>query len=164
MSTPPPRAVLFRGQTSRDFGDLQVNRGVVTVQRVETKAGEAQLKGLIEKHLELTGSARAKDILDRWDETLPLFWQLVPPSEKQTPEATDRPVLVVQGPATAAGEAPKAAANGQSAAPTNGKSVSPDANGVAADANGVANDANGNAAEKKGVTTDGDGTDVPAAA
>eukprot|EP00884_Botryococcus_braunii_P009765 jgi/Botrbrau1/18790/Bobra.0386s0105.1 len=99
----------------------RVNRGVVTVQRVRTKAGEAQLKGLIEKHLELTGSTRAKAILAKWEEALPLFWQLVPPSEKQTPEATDL-LSSTEEPVAVDGKAPTVAPNGQKV-PANGKNA-----------------------------------------
>jgi hypothetical protein len=99
---------------------VQVNRGVGAVQRVQTQAGEAQLKGLIEKHLELTGSTRAKAILDTWQESLPRFWQLVPPSEKQTPEASNLLSPVLDGPVTVGGGAPKAPANGQKV-PANGR-------------------------------------------
>lgn len=34
-----------------------------------------------------TGSSKAKEILSNWEKFLPLFWQLVPPSEEETPEA-----------------------------------------------------------------------------
>ncbi len=100
---------------------LQVNRGVVAVQRVRTKAGEAQLKGLIEKHLELTGSTRAKAILAKWEDALPLFWQLVPPSEKQTPEATDLLPPAAE-PVAVDGKGPQVSPNGQKVA-TNGKNA-----------------------------------------
>lgn len=36
---------------------------------------------------EKTGSGRGAAILEEWDKYLPLFWQLVPPSEEDTPEA-----------------------------------------------------------------------------
>lgn len=66
----------------------KVNPEIVKVQRVVTPAGEQQLKTLIEAHLERTGSPKAKQILDRWSETLPQFWQVVPPSEADSPEAS----------------------------------------------------------------------------
>lgn len=34
-----------------------------------------------------TGSGKGAAILNEWDKYLPLFWQLVPPSEEDTPEA-----------------------------------------------------------------------------
>lgn len=36
---------------------------------------------------EKTGSTKGAAILNEWDKYLPLFWQLVPPSEEDTPEA-----------------------------------------------------------------------------
>ena len=30
---------------------------------------------------------KAQEVLNNWDKFLPLFWQLVPPSEEDTPEA-----------------------------------------------------------------------------
>jgi len=64
----------------------KVNGEIVRAQRIQSKVGEQQLKSLIKDHLEKTGSARAKQILGKWDEYLPKFWQVVPPSEKNTPE------------------------------------------------------------------------------
>jgi glutamate synthase (ferredoxin) len=67
----------------------KVNPEIVKVQRVVTAAGEQQLKELIIDHFEHTGSPRAKQILDQWSEYLPKFWQVVPPSEADSPEASD---------------------------------------------------------------------------
>eukprot|EP00216_Chloropicon_sp_CCMP2111_P005718 CAMPEP_0198237244 /NCGR_PEP_ID=MMETSP1446-20131203/3089_1 /TAXON_ID=1461542 ORGANISM="Unidentified sp, Strain CCMP2111" /NCGR_SAMPLE_ID=MMETSP1446 /ASSEMBLY_ACC=CAM_ASM_001112 /LENGTH=1611 /DNA_ID=CAMNT_0043919327 /DNA_START=169 /DNA_END=5004 /DNA_ORIENTATION=- len=66
----------------------KVNSEIVVMQRVKTQAGEMQLKGLIEDHLEKTGSPKAKEILDNWKDEFKRFWQLVPPSEQSTPEAS----------------------------------------------------------------------------
>jgi glutamate synthase (ferredoxin) len=65
----------------------KVNLEIVKIQRVKTPAGEQQLKELIELHAERTGSQKAKDILANWSEYLPQFWQVVPPSEADSPEA-----------------------------------------------------------------------------
>ena len=67
----------------------KVNGEIVAMQRVGTAQGEAQLKGLIEEHVAKTGSPKGKAVLAAWAEYLPKFWQLVPPSEANTPEATD---------------------------------------------------------------------------
>ncbi|QSJ17160.1 glutamate synthase large subunit [Nostoc sp. UHCC 0702] len=64
-----------------------VNREIVKVQRVITEAGEKQLQELIQTHSDRTGSPKAKMILQNWQEYLPKFWQLVPPSEADGPEA-----------------------------------------------------------------------------
>ncbi|MBD1894478.1 glutamate synthase-related protein [Coleofasciculus sp. FACHB-129] len=65
----------------------KVNPEIVKLQRVRTPAGEQQLKELIELHAERTGSQKAKDILANWAESLAKFWQVVPPSEADSPEA-----------------------------------------------------------------------------
>ncbi len=68
----------------------KVNREIVKTQRVCTPAGEAQLKHLISVHAERTGSPKATAILANWSEYLPKFWQVVPPSESGSVEASDR--------------------------------------------------------------------------
>ncbi|MBE9077821.1 glutamate synthase subunit alpha [Romeria aff. gracilis LEGE 07310] len=72
-----------------EAGDFptRVNPEIVKVQRVTSEAGEQQLKRLISAHAERTGSQKAAEILDRWAEYLPKFWQVVPPSEADSPEA-----------------------------------------------------------------------------
>jgi glutamate synthase (ferredoxin) len=65
----------------------KVNPEIVAVQRVIAPAGEAQLKGLLEAHVAKTGSPKAQAILADWAGYLPKFWQVVPPSEKDTPQA-----------------------------------------------------------------------------
>ncbi len=64
-----------------------VNREIVTIQRVSTPAGEQQLKELITAHVERTGSAKGQQILENWQQYLPKFWQVVPPSEADSAEA-----------------------------------------------------------------------------
>ncbi|XWK86547.1 MAG: glutamate synthase-related protein [Phormidium sp.] len=65
----------------------KVNPEIVKVQRVLTPAGEAQLKDLISAHGDRTDSKKAKLILENWQTYLPKFWQVVPPSEADSPEA-----------------------------------------------------------------------------
>ncbi|MEY3869816.1 MAG: hypothetical protein RLZZ338_3707 [Cyanobacteriota bacterium] len=74
---------------TEDVFPAHVNPEIVKTQRVSTPAGEAQLKELIELHAKHTGSAKAKKILANWSEYLPKFWQVVPPSEAKSPEASD---------------------------------------------------------------------------
>ncbi len=66
----------------------KVNPEIVKIQRVTTPAGEQQLKDLIQAHAKRTGSPKAEMILANWSDYLPQFWQVVPPSEADTPEAT----------------------------------------------------------------------------
>jgi glutamate synthase (ferredoxin) len=65
----------------------KVNPEIVKMQRVTASAGEQQLKELIQAHAEHTGSPKAQAILANWSEYLPQFWQVVPPSEADSPEA-----------------------------------------------------------------------------
>jgi glutamate synthase (ferredoxin) len=73
----------------------RVNPEIVKVQRVITAAGEQQLKGLIEAHASRTGSPKAQRILANWAEHLPLFWQVVPPSEAESAEANSAEAKVL---------------------------------------------------------------------
>ncbi len=65
----------------------RVNPEIVKVQRVITPAGEQLLKDLITAHHTATGSPQAAHILTHWADYLPQFWQVVPPSEADAPEA-----------------------------------------------------------------------------
>ncbi len=65
----------------------KLNPEIVKIQRVATAAGAEQLKSLIEAHVERTNSPKGKLILANWDSYLGQFWQVVPPSEADSPEA-----------------------------------------------------------------------------
>jgi len=71
-----------------------VNGEIVKMQRVCTAAGEAQLKELIEAQRDRTNSKKAAKILANWAEYLPKFWQIVPPSEANSPEASEQKIAV----------------------------------------------------------------------
>lgn len=77
----------------------------MAIQKVVTRAGEAQLRSLIQAHVDKTGSAKGKAILADWEASLQKFWQLVPPAEKNTPEVN--PAL--EAPVTADATVPVAA-------------------------------------------------------
>jgi len=62
----------------------KVNREIVKTQRISTAEGEAQLKTMIERHYQLTGSEKADAILNNWESEKDKFWQMYPPSEAQT--------------------------------------------------------------------------------
>ena len=62
------------------------------IKRVQSPAGQKQLQELIRSHAERTSSPKAKMILQHWQEFLPKFWQLVPPSEADSPEANPQVV------------------------------------------------------------------------
>uniref|UniRef100_A0A1D1YMH1 glutamate synthase (ferredoxin) n=2 Tax=Anthurium amnicola TaxID=1678845 RepID=A0A1D1YMH1_9ARAE len=65
----------------------KINKEIVRIQRVNAPVGQMQLKSLIEAHVEKTGSSKGSAVLSEWEAYLPLFWQIVPPSEEDTPEA-----------------------------------------------------------------------------
>ncbi|MGB2924052.1 MAG: glutamate synthase large subunit [Limnothrix sp.] len=65
----------------------KMNTEIVSIQRIGTAAGEKQLKDLVMAHAEKTGSPKAKAILADWPTYLEQFWQVVPPSEAENPEA-----------------------------------------------------------------------------
>jgi glutamate synthase (ferredoxin) len=69
-----------------NFPDF-VNHAIVKVQRVVSEAGAKQLYELIQTHAQKTGSPKAQEIIANWESYLPKFWQLVPPSESDSPEA-----------------------------------------------------------------------------
>lgn len=65
----------------------KVNKEIVKIQRVVAPVGQLQLKQLIQAHVDRSGSSKGSAILQEWEKFLPMFWQLVPPSEEDTPEA-----------------------------------------------------------------------------
>ncbi len=70
----------------------KVNPEIVKLQRVTASAGEQQLKSLIQAHYDRTQSQKARLILDDWATYLPQFWQVVPPSEAESPEVSGTPI------------------------------------------------------------------------
>lgn len=102
--------VVILGNVGRNFGagmsggeafviDLHghlpelINPEMITLGRVEVPLDLARLRGLVEKHMALTGSARARLLLDTWSDALPTFWKVTPKAaaigkpEKPTPNA-----------------------------------------------------------------------------
>jgi glutamate synthase domain-containing protein 3 len=67
----------------RDRFLLNLNMGMVEAEPVEVEEDVEELKQLIEQHQNLTGSPRAGDIHDRWDETLPQFVKVMPEDYKR---------------------------------------------------------------------------------
>nr|YP_009315500.1 Glutamate synthase [Liagora brachyclada]SCW24158.1 Glutamate synthase [Liagora brachyclada] len=65
----------------------KINQEIVKVQRIKTNEGENHLKNLLVMHMSKTKSPKAKLLLDNWSQFLPLFWQIVPPSEVDSPVA-----------------------------------------------------------------------------
>jgi glutamate synthase (ferredoxin) len=57
-----------------------VNPELVGLRRIETSEDMQMLLSLVKRHYKLTGSKKAKEILDSWDLYLPLFWRVAPHS------------------------------------------------------------------------------------
>ncbi|MGL5832790.1 MAG: glutamate synthase large subunit [Waterburya sp.] len=65
----------------------KINPEIVKIQRIVSEAGAKQLQEMIQQHVAKTGSAKGQAILQDWDNYLGQFWQVVPPSEANSPEA-----------------------------------------------------------------------------
>nr|MCS5626992.1 glutamate synthase large subunit [Planctomycetota bacterium] len=62
------------------------NLVMVVLEKVETAEDTAELKGLIERHQDKTGSSVAARILESWDESLPKFVKVMPVDYKRVLE------------------------------------------------------------------------------
>jgi glutamate synthase domain-containing protein 3 len=62
------------------------NLGMVVLEKLEIPEDIAELKGLIEKHQQLTASSAASRILDSWDGSLPKFVKVMPVDYKRVLE------------------------------------------------------------------------------
>ena len=65
--------------------DERLNKEIVKAQKIVSNEGEAQLKHMIERHFEKTGSEKAEAILNNWDAEVENFIQIYPPSEANSP-------------------------------------------------------------------------------
>ena len=54
------------------------NPQLIALRRVQRREHEKQLRTLLRQHIQLTGSPRAKEILDDWDAELGNFWLVLP--------------------------------------------------------------------------------------
>jgi glutamate synthase domain-containing protein 3 len=51
---------------------------MVGLEAVESEEDIELLHGMVERHMEWTGSERARRVLDEWDEVLPKFIKIMP--------------------------------------------------------------------------------------
>ena len=58
--------------------DLHCNLSMVDLEPVETAEDIAELRGILQQHLELTASSKAKYILDNWESCRPAFVKVFP--------------------------------------------------------------------------------------
>ncbi|HEX7170118.1 MAG TPA: glutamate synthase subunit alpha, partial [Rubrobacter sp.] len=88
-------AVAVLGETGRNFAagmsggvafvldeagrfETLCNMDMVGLEPVESEGDVELLRGMVERHLEWTGSERARRVLDEWDEILPSFIKVMP--------------------------------------------------------------------------------------
>ena len=58
--------------------DTRINGESVLVERGLGPEDLEELTRLLERHIELTGSANARDLLDNWSVTHPAIWKVIP--------------------------------------------------------------------------------------
>jgi glutamate synthase (ferredoxin) len=66
------------------------NQAMVDLERLENTEEIAELKAMISRHAEATGSRRALEVLAAWDETVKKFIKVMPKDYKRVLEAMDR--------------------------------------------------------------------------
>jgi glutamate synthase (ferredoxin) len=66
------------------------NLDMVDLERLTDAEEIAEVKSLIQRHAEATGSTRAQEVLAAWDETLPKFVKVLPKDYKRVLMAMDR--------------------------------------------------------------------------
>ena len=62
---------------------LRANKGIVALEAVTSKADVMELKGMIEAHVEATGSVKGKKILEHFSDYLPKFKKVIPNDYKK---------------------------------------------------------------------------------
>ena len=60
-----------------------LNKEMVLTEKLESKNDREELKRMLEKHLQYTGSSKAKEILDNYEEYLPKFKKIIPADYKK---------------------------------------------------------------------------------
>ncbi len=73
-----------------EAGDFprRCNTQMVDLEPVAAAEDEAELRRLIERHAEFTGSEVARRLLERWSETVPRFVKIMPKDYRRVLEAT----------------------------------------------------------------------------
>jgi glutamate synthase (ferredoxin) len=109
------------GETGRNFGagmtngvafvldeeglfERRTNRDDIGVERVTSDDDAEVLRSIVQRHLDATASARADEVLRRWDHYLPLFWKVVPHPARGKQQST---VLAAKSQAPRSGIAPR---------------------------------------------------------
>ncbi|MGE5603803.1 MAG: glutamate synthase subunit alpha, partial [Nitrososphaerales archaeon] len=101
--------VVVLGKTGRNFGagmtggvayvydrlghlPERANTQLVCLRKVDCAEDRAELRHLLERHADRTGSPRAKEILEGWETHLPLFWKVAPVEQVAQLEAANEGV------------------------------------------------------------------------
>ncbi len=66
-----------------------LNKEMVLMEKVEYKADKEELRDMLKKHAEYTGSSKAAELLDNFEEVLPKFKKIIPSDYKKMMELTD---------------------------------------------------------------------------
>jgi glutamate synthase (NADPH/NADH) large chain/glutamate synthase (ferredoxin) len=99
--------IVVLGGTGRNFGagmsgglayifdqqqtfEQRYNPDMIGIERVTAAEDEAWLKGIIQRHVDETGSPLASEILENWAEMLPHFFKAVPHPEKAAAPVADK--------------------------------------------------------------------------
>jgi glutamate synthase (ferredoxin) len=75
--------------TAGDF-HTRCNMEMVDLERLEKDAEIAEVRGMIERHTEATGSRRGAEVLAAWDKMVPQFVKVLPKDYKRVLTAMDR--------------------------------------------------------------------------
>jgi glutamate synthase domain-containing protein 3 len=75
--------------------EILCNKDMVGLEPVESEDDIELLRGMVERHLEWTGSDRARRVLEEWDEALPRFVKVMPLDLKRVLEERQEAELEV---------------------------------------------------------------------
>lgn len=98
--------VVVLGETGRNFGagmtggeayvydihdtlERRYNPELIALRRLRGNGDDLVLRGLIQEHLEKTGSLRAKTLLEDWESQRQLFWHIAPRANMRAIEAAN---------------------------------------------------------------------------
>jgi len=75
-----------------EVGDFtsRVNKQMVDIESLSDAAEIEKVRGMVERHRELTGSARARHVLENWSDMVARFVRIVPRDFKRAVESLRR--------------------------------------------------------------------------
>ena len=66
-----------------DFDEIYSNKSMVSLEKMESEEELNEVKEMIQKHLEYTGSPQAKRVLDEWTSYSQRFTKVIPKDYKR---------------------------------------------------------------------------------